>query len=97
MAYRVDMDGDVAALIRHLHPEQKRKIKGSLRAIAREPLSGKPLQENLAGLFSYRVGGLRIIYSTDAKRRVIHLITIGPRRTVYEGLERELVRERTKE
>lgn len=92
MAYKLDMGGEARQLIRHLHPQNKQKIKRSLRDIACDPLQGKALQEDLAGLFSYRVGSTRIIYSIDHDNRIIHIVAIGPRQTVYSALERELLR-----
>jgi mRNA-degrading endonuclease RelE of RelBE toxin-antitoxin system len=43
--------------------------------------AGKALHEDLAGLCSFRVGKLRIIYRPSS--RVLEVITIGPRRDIY--------------
>jgi mRNA-degrading endonuclease RelE of RelBE toxin-antitoxin system len=90
MIHRLDMDAETRALISHMSPSPKRKIRESLRAIARDPAEGKPLQEELAGLRSYRVGALRIVYSVDSPKRAVHIIAIGPRRTIYSELEKEM-------
>lgn len=90
MIYRLDMDADTRALMSHLPPSLKRKVKGSLRSIAKEPAEGKMLQEELAGLRSYRVGQLRIVYDVDQSKRKVHVIAIGPRKTIYKELEREI-------
>ena len=84
------MDEEVALLMAHLHPLRKQKIKESLRLMAHNPLLGKPLQEELKGFFSYRVGVFRIIYAMDQKSKKLHVISIGPRRTIYEDLEKNL-------
>ena len=47
----------LAELIRGLHPEIKRKIKGSLKHIITEPNSGKPLKEELEGLKASGLAG----------------------------------------
>jgi mRNA-degrading endonuclease RelE of RelBE toxin-antitoxin system len=86
------MDGETRVLISHMAPARKHKIKQSLRNIAQDPSAGKTLQENLAGLQSYRVGPLRIIYSVDRLKKTVHVIAIGPRRTIYEELERLLAK-----
>lgn len=88
MTYQLDMDNDMRILISHTPPVRKRQIRESLCAIMEEPYSGKPLQEELSGFWSYRVGSLRIVYSIDAARKKIHLIALGPRRTIYKELER---------
>lgn len=90
MTYRLDMDRETRVLISHMSPAQKRKIKESFRAIAENPLQGKPLQDELEGFCSYRTGSLRIIYSIDRLRKAAHVVAVGPRRNIYEELKKEL-------
>jgi len=94
VSYRLDVDGDTRLLISHMPPTLKRKVKESFRAIAQYPNEGKPLQEDLEGFYSYRVGRLRIIYSIESPRKLVHVVAIGPRRTVYEELTKELAPKR---
>ena len=84
------MDGETRLVFAHLSPLRKKKIKAALRAIAHKPLEGNPLQEELAGLFSYRVGSLRVIYTVDKEKKIVHVVAIGPRRSIYEEVEKEL-------
>lgn len=81
---------DLRDFIRHLPPALKGKIKRGLEEILAEPHSGKPLRDDLAGLRSYRIGEIRIVYQTDA--HVVTLITVGPRKTVYQKAVLELKR-----
>ena len=74
--------------IRHLPPNLKRKIKNGLREIAGNPSAGKTLRDELAGLRSYRIGNCRIVYQVN--ERAITLITVGPRKTVYQKAALEL-------
>lgn len=78
---------DVAGLIRGLHPAIKRKVRAALQEIVATPTCGKALKEELAGLRSFRLGRLRIVYRL-ADDRVIEIVTLGPRRTVYEDTYR---------
>lgn len=80
---RLRVPEEVAILVRGLHPGLKRKVRAALEAILDDPAAGKALKEELAGLRSFRVGGLRVVYRTAA-REVIEVIAIGPRRTIYE-------------
>jgi mRNA interferase RelE/StbE len=73
--------------IRDLHPEIKRKIKGSLKNIATEPNVGKPFKDELEGLRSFGVSRFRIVYRIVA-RKEIQIIVIGPRERIYEGTYR---------
>ncbi len=76
-------------ILRHLHPDLKRSLHKALDDLARNPFSGKPLQEELAGLWSLPVARYRIIYQVDDVGIVV--VFFGPRRTVYERLREILV------
>ena len=80
-------------LVRHAHPQLKRKIKASLGAILTDPDSGKPLKAELAGLRSFRVGRFRIVYKVLLARKGIQVVAIGPRSRIYEETFRRVKRE----
>lgn len=90
MSYSLDIGGETRSLISHLPPSRKQKVRESLQAIAEDPSQGKPLQEELEELYSYRVGTLRIIYRIDSPLKKVRIITIGPRRTIYEELSKAI-------
>ena len=84
----VSLSETARQILRHLHPNLKRSLRKALDDLASNPFAGKPLQEELAGLWSLPVARYRIIYQiNDAGITVVFL---GPRRTVYERL-RELL------
>jgi mRNA interferase RelE/StbE len=87
--HRLRILDDVAALIRGLHPSIKKKVRAGLEAILDAPASGKALKDELAGLRSYRLGKLRIVYRV-AKGRVIELVAVGPRRHIFEVTYRKV-------
>ncbi len=78
-------------MIRHLHPDRKTRVRAFLNHMSENPLRGKPLQEPFLGLFSYRMGAWRIIYSIDHHQKKIHVIALGPRETIYEDLAKDLL------
>jgi len=75
-------------ILRHLHPDLKRSVRKALDDLASDPFLGKPLQDELAGLWSLPVARYRLIYPVDEAD--IAVVFLGPRRTVYERL-RELL------
>ena len=81
---------DVAALIRGLHPDLKRKIRSALEDLLDEPTIGKILRDELAGLRSCRVARFRIIYRVAGT--VIEVVAVGPRQTIYEETWRKVRR-----
>ena len=89
---KVRLSADIVDLVRSLHPHLTRKIRAAFRAILDNPLSGKALKDELEGLRSFRVGRIRIIYSTRGKETV-EVIAVGPRKTIYEETLRLLKKE----
>ena len=85
--HKLRVPAPLAEVIRELHPQIKRKLRGALEAIAADPGCGKPLKEELAGLWSLRVGKFRVIYRVKAARH-IDLIAFGPRERIYEETHR---------
>ena len=81
--HKLVVPGDIRELIRRMHPVLKTKIKSSLKIILSDPCSGKALMDELAGLRSFRVGSLRLIYRIKDPKH-IELVAIGPRERIYE-------------
>lgn len=90
--FRPDIPPHVADVIRSLHPDLKQLIKSAIRAIAINPECGEPLKRELDGLRKYRVRRFRIVYAVQLKARVIRLMTVGHRRSIYEELTDQLRR-----
>jgi mRNA interferase RelE/StbE len=90
-SYRLRASGQIEQFVRGLHPELKRKLRAGLDLIHTNPSVGKELRDELAGLRSLRVGRFRIAYRI-APKRVVDLVAIGPRRTIYEETLRLLRR-----
>jgi mRNA interferase RelE/StbE len=79
---RLKVLDDVAALIRGLHPDLRRKVRSALGDVVDDPAIGKSLRDVLAGLRSCRVSRFRIVYRVVGT--AIEIVAIGPRRTIYQ-------------
>lgn len=79
----------VAACLRGLHPQLKRKIRAGMDALLAGPHCGKPLKDELAGLWSLRVGRCRIVYRIGPRER-LEIVAVGPRERIYEETYRLL-------
>ena len=66
-----------------MHPVIKRKVRAAFEIIMTDPYAGKALRAELEGLHTYRVGRLRVVYRVPSKR-VIEIVTIGSRKTIYQ-------------
>ena len=76
-------------ILRHLHPDTKRSIRKALDELSTDPYMGKPLKEELAGLWSLPVSHHRLIYQVETG--AITIVFIGQRRDVYERLRQLLM------
>ena len=87
--HRLRVPSDVVELIRDLHPDIKQKVCVALEHIMAELRSGKALRDELTGLGSFRVGKLRMVYRLTANR-LVELVAVGPRETIYEETYRRV-------
>lgn len=71
-------------VVRALHPEPRRKIWAAIDALRDDPFAGRPLHDDLAGLWRFPVGRLRIVYKFDDK--TIEVVWVDRRETIYEDL-----------
>ncbi len=93
--YALRVPAHVTDLIRGLHPQIKRKLRAALADIIANPLAGKALKDDLAGLQSFRVGKFRIVYRIGdraATNHRIELVACGPRERIYEETYRLIAR-----
>jgi mRNA interferase RelE/StbE len=70
----------------------KSHIRSGLQTILDNPYAGKALKDELKGLRSYRVKRYRIIYRIRPGKKHIEIITIGPRKIIYEETYRILTK-----
>jgi mRNA-degrading endonuclease RelE of RelBE toxin-antitoxin system len=89
---KLRVPNEIVVLIRGCHPRLKRKMREGLRHILMELESGKFLKDELTGLQSYRISKFRVIYQRSSLR-VIDIVAIGPRKTIYEETYRIVKKE----
>ena len=89
--HRLRFPPGIAATIAALHPHLKHRVRAALAGIFPDPRAGKPLREDLAGLWNYPVGQARIVYRIAAGR-IVELVAAGPRETIYRTTYRLLKR-----
>jgi len=92
MRRRLRVPDDVATMVRGLHPAIKARIRAALDSLREDAASGKPLRDELSGLWSFRVGRFRIVYR-EPSGKVLEIVAIGPRASIYRETFRLLARE----
>jgi len=76
--------------LKTLKDVDKKSAKGLIERVKNylpeDPLSlGKPLKGIFKGLYRYRFGDYRVIYSIDKKENSIFILRIGKRKNIYQG------------
>ena len=94
--YRVRYTPEATGRIRKLHPDIKKQIRAPAERSVQSPLEGHPVQAELSGLRSYRIGRYRVIYRISDAERAIEILLVGPRRDIYEELRKNLLRDRSR-
>lgn len=62
------------------------KLNAAFDNISTQPFFGnniKKLRGALSGLYRYRIGDYRIVYSVESKIRIISIVWIGKRKDAY--------------
>ncbi len=67
-------------------PLRARALNVAEDILARDPYQGKPLAGRYKGLYRFRVGEYRIVYSIEKDRLVVFVLCIRYRKDVYRGL-----------
>jgi mRNA interferase RelE/StbE len=92
--YRIVIRAAAWEVIRHLPPGIKRSIRAALDSLAEDPTLGEPLRGELEGRYKFRVRRYRIIFGLDRRKRVLNVLAVGHRRSIYEEFAENLRRER---
>ncbi len=82
-SYKLRVPDEIVSLIRGMHPILKKRVKAALNEISENPYCGRAIKEELAGLRTFRIKRLRIIYKVSTKKQ-INIIALGPRKYIYE-------------
>lgn len=69
--------------LKEIKIQYKFAISVIINDLKEDPYIGKPLNRNLIGKYSYRVGVYRIIYRINLKENLVEIISAGHRSVVY--------------
>ena len=87
MAYKVIVHEDAKKELQKLDPEVARRITKKIKQyLIKAPADlGTPLRGEFAGLYRYRVGDWRVIYSIAFAQETIIILRVEHRRTIYKS------------
>ncbi len=89
MKWRLRITPKVQEVLPGFPPQTKRYIRESFGEILKDPWAGKPLRDELEGLHSFRAKRFRIVYQIQRENRVVFVVGVGPRETIYEQMTEE--------
>ena len=69
--------------LKEISRHRQEAILVAFEELREDPLMGKPLERELTGRYTYRVGVYRIIYKIRKKDKVVEILNAGHRATVY--------------
>ena len=84
MAYRIALTKNFLREYRKLPSEVKNRVLRAIDEIATNPFMGIRLRGELEGYRRWRIGKYRIIYMINQKSKLVVLLDIGPRKTIYK-------------
>jgi len=70
--------------LKKLPAHVKARILLAIEELVSNPFAGIRLRGELDGLLRWRTGDHRIIYKIDEEKRLVVLLDVGPRRTIYD-------------
>jgi mRNA interferase RelE/StbE len=86
--YHLRIPPHVAEVLTYLPPAIKRDAKQAFRILSEDPRAGEPLERELRGLWKYRIRAFRIVYRIVVEQRLIQVMAVGPRGTIYDVVRR---------
>ena len=81
--FTVVLSRQAERFFKKLEGKDKAAVGECLISLEVDAYAGKRLHGDLKENFSLRVGKLRIIYSVSEKDKVVHVVAVGPRKSVY--------------
>jgi len=81
--YQVELKRKAVKSIKRLPLRQRRRIYQALLHLTLDPLSGKKLEGELAGLYSLPIWPYRIIYEIYRQKLVVLVVDIAHRQGAY--------------
>ena len=81
--YKLRISREAIKELKNISRRRRDAVLAALEEIKEDPFIAKPLTRELTGRFSYKIGVYRIIYKINKKDRIVEIITVGHRSTVY--------------
>lgn len=82
--FKIKISARAKKELKQLPNSYNRVIEQSLKELKEDPYIGKPLSQELAGIYSFRLGVYRLLYLIDEQDKKVILLSAGHRATIYK-------------
>lgn len=82
--YRIKLTARARREVKDIKTQYQQALEEAFEEIKDDPRIGKPLERELTGRLSYKLGPFRIIYTINESDKIIQVITAGHRSKVYK-------------
>ena len=82
--YEVVFGPEAARTLERVTAAMRARIIKALERVRVDALRGKRIRDELEGLFSLRVGEMRVVYEVDPDEMAMVVHAIGPRGDIYK-------------
>jgi mRNA-degrading endonuclease RelE of RelBE toxin-antitoxin system len=83
LKYTVLLSRQAERFYKKLNEQVRTQVRENLGSLENQSQTGKRLHGDLKENYNLRVGKLRIIYTILEKDKMIDIVAIGPRKTIY--------------
>jgi mRNA-degrading endonuclease RelE of RelBE toxin-antitoxin system len=84
LKYTVLLSRQAEKFYKNLEEKLKAQVRECLIGLEDQAYAGKRLHGDLKENCSLRVGELRIIYTISEKDKIVYVIAMSPRKTIYQ-------------
>ena len=81
--YKLHISAQATKKLKQISRSRRKAVVEALKEIKEDPYLGKPLKRELTGRYSYKLGVYRIIYKINKRDKLVEIITIDHRASVY--------------
>lgn len=81
--YRIIISPKAKNQLNSIKKIHKNALESVIEDFKEDPFLGKPLERELTGKYSYKVGVYRIIYRIYKQDKTVQIISAGHRSTIY--------------
>ena len=82
--YKVVLSRQTERFFKKLEGKDKTDVRECLISLEEHAYTGKRLHGDLKENFSLRIRKLRIVYAVSEEDKVVYVMAIGPRKSVYQ-------------